>query len=107
MAAGASDYFKYGLSPNKLFDYFAASRPVLIGADEPTIADEAGAGIRYRPGDPGAFADAAVRMMELSEEERVAMGRRGRDLVEHGYSIPAVTDRYEGLLREVVARSRR
>ena len=52
---GALDNFKYGLSPNKLFDYFGAGKPVLIAAEYPTIVDEAHAGIRFRPGDPDGF----------------------------------------------------
>jgi glycosyltransferase involved in cell wall biosynthesis len=106
MAAGGSDYFKYGLSPNKLFDYFAAGKPVLIAANDPTVVDEAGAGLRYRPGDPGALADAIVQLMATSPEERAAMGARGRELVRTRYSVSAVADQYEALLTEVLARHR-
>jgi glycosyltransferase involved in cell wall biosynthesis len=98
--------FKYGLSPNKLFDYFAAGKPVLIAANDPTVVDEAGAGLRYRPGDPGALADAIVQLMATSPEERAAMGARGRELVRTRYSVSAVADQYEALLDEVLARHR-
>jgi glycosyltransferase involved in cell wall biosynthesis len=101
MQAGASDYFKYGLSPNKLFDYFAAGKPVLISSAYPTIVDEADAGIRFAPGDPAALADAIVRMMELTPEARERMGERGRQLVETRYSISRIADQYEDLLKQV------
>ena len=61
MQAAASDHFKYGFSPNKLFDYFAAAKPVLIPSAHPTLVDEAKAGIRFAPGDPAALAQAIVR----------------------------------------------
>jgi glycosyltransferase involved in cell wall biosynthesis len=93
--------FKYGLSPNKLFDYFAASKPVLIASDYPTIVDEAEAGLRYRPGDPAALAEAVVQMVELSADERAAMGDRGHEMVRRRYSISAITDQYEALLKEL------
>lgn len=104
---GAADFLKYGLSPNKLFDYFAAAKPVLIASAYPTIVDEAGAGIRFEPGDPSAFADAVLRMMALSDDERRAMGKRGRELVATRYSISATTNAYETLLHEVVAQRSR
>ena len=103
MQAGNADYFKYGLSPNKLFDYFAAGKPVLIASAHPTVVEEAGAGIRFQPGDPGAFADAVRRLRSLSPEERREMGRRGQELARTTYSIQAIADRYEQVLREVVA----
>jgi glycosyltransferase involved in cell wall biosynthesis len=103
MQAAASDHFKYGFSPNKLFDYFAAAKPVLISSTHPTLVDEAKAGIRFAPGDPEALAQAIVEMVNAPEAEREAMGERGRKLVEKAYSIKAITDRYEALLENVVA----
>jgi len=103
MQAAASDHFKYGFSANKLFDYFAASKPVLIASEYPTLVDEATAGIRFVPGDPAALAQAIVTIMNTPEAERQAMGVRGRKLIETQYSIHAITDRYEALLEGVVA----
>jgi glycosyltransferase involved in cell wall biosynthesis len=103
----AADAFRYGLSPNKLFDYFAAGKPVLISSAYPTLVDEATAGIRFLPGDPEAFVQAIVQIMNTAETERRAMGERGRELVRNEYSVDAITDRYEVLLEEVVAGHRR
>jgi glycosyltransferase involved in cell wall biosynthesis len=104
--AGA-DVFRFGLSPNKLFEYLAAGKPVLIAAEHPTIVDEAKAGIRYLPGDPKALAEAIRRLVETPVAEREAMGERGRELVRTRYSTSAITDRYERLLRQVVDDHRR
>ena len=106
MQTSASNHFRYGLSPNKLFDYLAAAKPVLISAEDPTIVDEVDAGIRYPPGDPDAFADALLRLMRTPLAEREAMGERGRELVRSRYSIAAIADQYERLLEEVVAERR-
>jgi glycosyltransferase involved in cell wall biosynthesis len=107
MQAAASDHFKYGFSPNKLFDYFAAAKPVLIASAAPTIVDEARAGARFAPGVPAALASAIAGIMETSDAERRAMGERGRRLVDTDYSIKSITDRYESLLVEVVTRAAR
>lgn len=103
MQAADSDHFKYGLSPNKLFDYFGAAKPVLIASAHPTLVDEARAGIRFMPGDPAALAGAIVEIMNTPDAQRIAMGEHGRKLVERDYSVSAITDRYEALLEEVVA----
>ena len=107
MQAAASDHFRYGFSPNKLFDYFAAAKPVLISSAYPTLVDEANAGIRFAPGDPAALARAIMKMINTPESERRAMGERGRKLVDTEYSIKAITDRYEALLHDVLAGRRR
>jgi glycosyltransferase involved in cell wall biosynthesis len=99
----AADVFKYGLSPNKLFDYLAAGKPVLISSEHETVADEAGAGVRYRPGDPSALADAVAQVVEMSPDERAFMGKRGRELVRTRYTTSAITDQYEALLQGVIA----
>jgi glycosyltransferase involved in cell wall biosynthesis len=103
MQAAASDHFKYGFSPNKLFDYFAAAKPVLISSANSTLVDEADAGIRFDPGDPTSLAGAISAIMTTPEAERRAMGERGRKLVEARYSVPAITDQYEALLEAVAA----
>jgi len=103
MQAAASDHFKYGFSPNKLFDYFGAARPVLISSAHPTLVDDAKAGIRFTPGDPTALAQAIADIINTPLAQRRAMGERGRKLVETEYSIQTITDRYEALLEEVIA----
>jgi len=107
MQAAASDHFRYGFSPNKLFDYFAAGKPVLIASAHPTLVDETGAGIRYEPGDPSALVAALSAIMNIPEGERRKMGERGRRLAETEYSMATITDRYEALLEKVVAGHRR
>jgi glycosyltransferase involved in cell wall biosynthesis len=107
MHAGGSDYFKYGLSPNKMFDYFSSGKPVLIAADHPTVVDEDRVGVRYSPGKPAALADAVRRVMGLSAEELHAITQRATSLAAGRYSVSAIATQYETLLREVVARSRR
>ena len=80
--------YRYGISMNKLFDYFAAGRPVVMSCDavgNPLALAEAG--FVVAPEDPSALAAAILRMAALSVAERVAMGCAGREYVvaNHGY----------------------
>jgi glycosyltransferase involved in cell wall biosynthesis len=80
--------FKYGLSPNKLMDYFCASKPVVLAApahDDPVTA--AGAGMRIPSEDATALADALTVLAGMAPEERAALGRRGRDYMEKNHSL--------------------
>jgi len=80
--------FRFGVSPNKLFDYMLAALPVLfaVRAGNDPVA-EAGCGISIDPGDPQAISAAIRRLAALTEEARQAMGERGRAYVlqRHGY----------------------
>ncbi len=68
--------------PNKVFDYMAAGRAVLLGIDGVIrdVVEEANAGRFFPPGDPDALAAAVVASMRERDETR-AMGQRGRAAV--------------------------
>jgi glycosyltransferase involved in cell wall biosynthesis len=100
--------YEFGLSPNKLFDYMAAAKPVLLGSRlDSTPVDEATAGIRYEPGSPASLAAAIEALVALPPLERAAMGQRGRELVERKYNIQVTAAQLEAALDEVILESRR
>lgn len=82
--------YRFGVSPNKLYDYLLAAKPVLYGANVPTnpvtLAD---AGYALPPGDSAALVVAIHKLMALSPAERAAMGERGRAyvLANHDFSV--------------------
>jgi glycosyltransferase involved in cell wall biosynthesis len=69
--------------PNKVFDYMAAGRPVILAIDGVIrqVIEEAGAGVFVQPGDPVALAN-AIRLMAGERENSLQMGLRGRQYVE-------------------------
>ena len=71
--------------PNKVFDYLAAGRPVVLAIDGVIrdLIEEAGAGLYVQPGDAGALA-AAISHLYENPDEAESMGARGRAyVVEH------------------------
>ena len=102
-----AEVYDYGLSPNKLFDYMAAGRPVLLASRlTDTPVDEADAGRRYEPGSAESLATALAAVMSLPDAERRAMGERGRQLVAKRYTLPVTGAQLEELLLDVVSEGR-
>lgn len=86
--------YRFGISLNKLTDYLAAGRPIIFfGNSTYDPVRDADAGFSVPPGKPELVADAIEKLAALTPEERMRMGRRGREyLVEH-HNIPRLADR--------------
>lgn len=96
--------FRHGISPNKLYDYMAVGRPVILAAD--TTGDPISAsacGFVIAPEAPRAMADAILALAALPPQVRWEMGLRGRRFVEQHHSVSVLVDRLEGLLKNVVS----
>jgi glycosyltransferase involved in cell wall biosynthesis len=87
--------------PNKLFDYMAASKPVLVSDVAPAkrIVQETGAGLIHGESDPESFADAVQRFR--SPELRSTSGRAGRRAVEQRYNWATDAARLVEVVRRV------
>jgi glycosyltransferase involved in cell wall biosynthesis len=88
---------------NKIFDYLGAGKPVLAAArgEMEQLLREARAGLSVPPGDPGALAQLVRQMRDLPAEERLAMGRRGREHVLAHYRRSDLARRAEELMRQI------
>ncbi len=88
-----TEVFRYGISSNKLFDYMAAARPVIFSVQSSNNpVEEAQCGLTVPPRDPQALADAVIKLYQMPQEEREAMGRRGREYVEKYHAIPVLAE---------------
>jgi glycosyltransferase involved in cell wall biosynthesis len=72
--------------PNKVFDYMAAGKPVILAIDGVIreVIESSGGGIFVQPGEPRAIAQAVLK---LAGDPALAarMGRAGREYVEHHF----------------------
>lgn len=94
-----SDVFQYGISPNKLFDYLSAAKPVIFACESQNdIIKETGAGISIPPQDPAALAQAVIKLYRTSVAERVEMGEKGRRYVEEFHDISQLAEKLESIL---------
>lgn len=92
--------------PMVLLEAAAAGLPIvatMVGGN-PEVVRDGTTGFLVPPRDDEALAGAMLRLMTLPEEERRAMGGRGREEVGQHYGLARVVDRYEAVYREVLRR---
>jgi len=92
-------FARYGISPNKLVEYMASSKPVVTAIDSwhnPVL--EANCGIAVEPEDPEALAKAIIQIYEMPEERRRELGLNGRRYVEKYHDIRILADQLETIL---------
>jgi len=96
--------YRFGVSPNKVWEYFALELPVLwVGAAANDPVEEAGGGVSVPPHHPEQLDAAARELAALPRGEREAMGRRGAAyLAEHG-DWARLGERYRECVAEVRA----
>ena len=89
--------------PNKVFDYMAAGRPVVLAIDGVIreVVEAAGCGIFAEPGNPSALAE-AIRALAADEEKAREMGLKGRAYLEEHFSRAAIGEKLLKLLDEMV-----
>jgi glycosyltransferase involved in cell wall biosynthesis len=89
--------------PNKVFDYMAAAKPVLLAIDGAIrqVVEAAGAGIFCAPGSPEDLAKAVLELV-FDRRRAEAMGKAGRAYVEAHFDRPHVADMLEKAMLEAV-----
>ena len=88
--------------PNKVFDYMAAGRPVILAIQGVIreVVEQAGAGLPVSPGDAPALA-AAIRQLAQDQESGRVMGARGRQAVEQLFDRPVLAEKLARLMEEL------
>ncbi len=84
--------YRFGINPNKLFDYMMAGKPVIHSVDAGNdIVAAAACGVSVAAEDPAAIAQGVRAMMEKTPNERGRMGAAGRQyvLANHDYKVLA------------------
>jgi glycosyltransferase involved in cell wall biosynthesis len=90
--------------PNKVFDYMAAGRPVLLAIDGVVrqVLEQAGCGLFVEPGNPQALAEAVVQLA-ANRDAALRLGLAGRAYLEENFSREVLAARLEALLQELVS----
>lgn len=88
-----SDVFKWGISPNKLFDYMILKKPTIFSVSSSNNpVDEYKAGITVKPDSPVALAEAMLEMTNLGKDKLMEMGENGYLYVNKFHNVEVLID---------------
>jgi glycosyltransferase involved in cell wall biosynthesis len=94
-----SPVFRWGISPNKLFDYLIMGKPVIFGVESPfNPIQEFNAGISIKPSHPESLAAAIYDLSIIAKEKLHEMGLRGREFVLKNHNTSYLTDILENCI---------
>lgn len=93
--------------PNKVFDYMAASKPVILAIDGVIrkVIEDAGGGVFVQPGDAIALAK-TIRKMAADPVSGKRMGKAGRKYLEQYFNRADLAAKMETVLLEAVKAKR-
>ena len=88
--------------PNKVFDYMAAGKPVLLAIEGviQDVVEAAGAGLIIPPGDPNALAEGITYMAD-HENEGIEMGIKGREYIKKHFDRPIQAEKFAQLMGDL------
>lgn len=94
--------------PNKVFDYMAAARPVIVGIDGVArkLVEDAGAGIYVQPEDPAAFAEALLKL-KADPSLCSRFGENGLHYVSENFARNVLAAKYLKILENKVLADKR
>lgn len=95
--------FKYGVSPNKIFDYMYAGKPIIHAINTKNdIVTMANCGISVEAENPKAVADAILKLYNMSPDERKKLGENGRKYVIENHSYEKLAKKLDKSLRNLL-----
>lgn len=89
--------------PNKVFDYMAAGRPVVLAMEGVIreVIESANSGIAIPPGDPTALAEAIIYLAD-HPQDGIDMGLRGREYNRNHFDRPAQARKFGQIIEKMV-----
>ena len=97
-----SPLYKYGISLNKLFEYFASGRPVIFSTGiHKNFVDNIKAGIVVSPKNPYNLTGGIIKFINLDSEERKKMGGNGKKYVKKYHDIPILVNKLVKIIEEI------
>jgi len=95
--------YRYGISLNKLFDYMAASRPIVIASNSRNNpVRDSGGGVCVAGDDPYAITDGLLKVLEASREERNQWAQSAVEYVSEHFDYTVLGEQLDSVLREAL-----
>lgn len=95
-----SPLYDFGVSPNKIYDYMMAAKPILWSANvSNNIIKDAGCGYTTSSGNIEEYLAALDRLVSLPDKDRQAMGEKGRGFVADNYTYDKLARIFAELIK--------
>ncbi|HAF06864.1 MAG: Glycosyl transferase group 1 [candidate division TA06 bacterium 32_111] len=100
-----TELYKYGLSPNKLFDYMLAGKPILITAkpEYSEFVKDSGCGFYADPENLDEIVSTVMKIYNMPKTEREEIGKRGKDYILKFYSEQSLGDKLEEVINQTLS----
>lgn len=97
--------FAFGVSPNKLFDYWGAGLPVVCNVPGEVAGwlREAGGGVQARDATAESLAEAIRSLVAMGPERRATLGAAGREWVRREHDRPVLAARLDAAVRPLAS----
>lgn len=92
--------FKYGVSPNKIFDYMYSGKPILeaINTSESLVV-KANCGLQVEAENPEAIAEGILKFYYMAEKDRKKLGENGRKYALENHTFNNLAEKFLELLK--------
>lgn len=94
--------YKYGISPNKIFDYMYSAKPILFCINSPNnVIELAHCGISVNKLEPGLIAEKVLQLYNMSKTDRENLGQNGKNFVMQNHTFDILAQRYDKLFSSI------
>ena len=92
--------FRFGISPNKIFDYMMARKPVIQAIEAGNnLVQEAKCGIDVEPDNVAEISRAICKLQKMSEKQRRQLGENGYRFVMNKHTYGVLGQRFLNVMK--------
>ena len=98
-----SSIYRFGISPNKIFDYMMAQKPIIHATDAPNkFVDEADCGLAIEPQNPKEIVNAINKIKQTDADRLTQMGANGKDYILKNHDYKVLADKFIKIIDNIV-----
>ena len=95
--------YKYGMSPNKMYEYLASTKPIIFSGNVANdMVKEANAGVSVVAENSKKLKDGILTLQKMTINEREILGKNGRKYVEKNYDTKVLSKKLERVILKLL-----
>lgn len=95
-----SPLYKFGISPNKLWDYMMSAKPIIMSVNSSNDpVNDANCGISIKPGSVDALKDSINKLILMGKKKREQLGMNGREYVKNNNDYKILSDKFIKIMK--------